>query len=55
MVIGDVFNDIELLDLVFNSVVMGNVLDEIKFRCKYIMVDNNKVGVVKVIYDYVLC
>lgn len=52
--INDAPNDIELLDLVPNSVAMGNASDEIKSRCKYITVDNNKAGVAKAIYDYAL-
>ncbi|AFV71839.1 Haloacid dehalogenase [Streptococcus agalactiae] len=54
MAIGDAPNDIELLDLVPNSVAMGNASDEIKSRCKYITVDNNQAGVAKAIYDYAL-
>lgn len=46
---GDGENDLSMLEIVGYSVAMGNALDNIKAKCKYVTSDHNKAGISEVI------
>lgn len=54
MALGDAANDLEMLAFVEHSVAMGNASDDVKAVCRYVTDTNDKAGVAKAIYQYVL-
>jgi hydroxymethylpyrimidine pyrophosphatase-like HAD family hydrolase len=54
MAIGDGENDIEMLSLVGWGVAMGNANSIVKAAAKAVTSTNDKDGVARAIYDYIL-
>jgi Cof subfamily protein (haloacid dehalogenase superfamily) len=54
MFIGDSFNDIEALKIVGLPVAMGNAIEEVKDRAKFISKSNNEAGVAYAIETFLL-
>lgn len=54
MVLGDGNNDLEMFDFAGLAVAMDNASDEVKVRAHAITSSNQKSGVAKAIYDYVI-
>ena len=52
--IGDNENDLSMINYAGLGVAMGNAIDSLKKKADYITESNDKNGVAKVIYEFVL-